>query len=370
MAEEGSGMKTQFQGKRVFLTGHTGFKGSWTSLWLSQMGAQVYGYALDPPTNHNNFTSSQVASRLAADTRADLSDFDQLQTAIDQARPDVILHMAAQPIVNTALADPRSTYQTNVMGTVNLLEAVRVIGRPCHVIVITSDKCYRDLGENRPYKEDDPLGGNDPYSASKGATEVVAHSYRASYFPPASLQEHGISLATARAGNVIGGGDWGACRIVPDLCAAFHRGDMLQLRMPHAIRPWQHVLEPVSGYLHLAAEMIRRPSPRWCQAWNFGPEDESAVTVERLVREFSKAWNGGGWENAIPDEPLRESVYLRLNNSKAKRELGWFPRWSLQETVERTVRWYKRFHLDPSQIMLASCLEDLEAYQETQGILV
>lgn len=356
-------MLEALRGRRVFLTGHTGFKGSWAALWLSRLGARVVGYALDPPTGPSNFVASRVARFLEADHRADLLDADRLAGCLSDASPDVVLHLAAQPLVRAGLADPRGTFATNVLGTVNVLDAVRRRGRPCVVLVVTSDKCYQPIASSEAFREGDPLGGDDPYSASKGAAELVTHAYREGFFPPDRLGDHGVAVATVRAGNVLGGGDWAPDRVATDILEAFARGERVPLRMPNAVRPWQHVLEPLAGYLQLACRMLSQPDGRWCGAWNFGPDAESEVSVAELTAEFARAWGAGGFlvaEDALAD---RETVALRLDSSKARGALGWAPRWSLAEAVRRTVAWRRAYALDPSADASRACLEDIRCYE-------
>src|SRR3984957_20382528 len=275
---------TDFRGKSVLVTGHTGFKGSWLALWLGHLGANVTGYALEPPTIPNHFVAARAADVLVDDFRGDIRDSAMLLDVIRRRQPDAIFHLAAQPIVRASLADPRETFEVNVIGTSALLDAVRIAGAPCAVIVVTSDKCYRNDGQVWGFREIDPLGGHDPYSASKAGAELVVDAYRSSYFPMDRIPDHGVSLVTVRAGNVIGGGDWAVDRIVPDAVRALSAGKDLVVRNPVSTRPWQHVLEPLSGYLTLAARLIDDPDAReWSGAWNFGP----LVTQEATVAELA-----------------------------------------------------------------------------------
>jgi CDP-glucose 4,6-dehydratase len=326
--------------RSVFLTGHTGFKGSWLALWLRAMGAQVHGYALDPATRPSLFDAAQVGERLARDTRADLLDRPALSRALGAARPSVVLHLAAQALVRPGYADPVGTFATNVMGTVHLLDAVRAVDSVQAVVVVTTDKVYDNREWVHPYRENDALGGHDPYSASKGAAEIVAASYRASFFGTAG--GHAARIATARAGNVIGGGDWAPDRLVPDCLQAFGAGRPVQLRYPGAVRPWQHVLEPLSGYLLLAQRLLEPSGAALAKGWNFGPEANGDATVLALAQ--SLAWHWG--EGARVETPgaagqPHEAGQLRLDITQARSELGWRPRWSLDQALAATVAWQR-----------------------------
>ena len=354
------------RGKSVFVTGHTGFKGSWASLWLARLGANVTGYSLEPPTEPSNFAVSGVADVLAGHYQADIRDAANLSAAIEAGRPDVVLHMAAQALVREGYRSPRETFDVNVVGTAGLLDAIRAAGRPCVVILITSDKCYENLETDRGYREDDRLGGQDPYSASKGAQELVAAAYRRSFFPPEQLSRHGVKLATVRAGNVIGGGDWAPDRIVTDIVTALSTGRPVPVRNPGAVRPWQHVLEPLDGYFVLAARMLKSDDPKWCSAWNFGPAGGTAMSVRELVEQFCAAWGEGTWEDCSDPDAPPEAHLLQLNVDKVGRELGWRPRWDVRKAVARTARWYKRFH-EGAPAMHQACEEDIAAYEGSRA---
>jgi CDP-glucose 4,6-dehydratase len=357
------GLENAFRGKSVFLTGHTGFKGSWLALWLHQLGAQVTGYALDPPTRPNHFEVAGVAGTLEEDVRADIRDHEAVDSAFGRCQPDFVFHLAAQPIVRSSLANPRETFDINVVGTASVLDAVRSAGLPCSVVVITSDKCYRNEGQVWGFREDDPLGGHDPYSASKAGTELVVGAYRASYFQPERSAEHGVRLASARAGNVIGGGDWAEDRIVPDAVRALASGTDLLVRNPISTRPWQHVLEPLSGYLELAATLASGDHlERWAQAWNFGPLPTEEATVADLASSIVAAWGSGRWTTPSAALVDVEAKTLRISIDKAISELGWRPRWQLGETVTRTVEWYRRYYRSPHDSMQQHSLADIEAY--------
>jgi CDP-glucose 4,6-dehydratase len=352
-----------FRGKRVFLTGHTGFKGSWLAVWLRRLGASVYGYSLPPPTEPSNYALARVRELLAGETLADIRDRARLAEALSGFGPDVVFHLAAQPLVRESYEKPAETFDVNVMGTASVLDAVRGLGRPCAAVCVTTDKCYENREQVWGYRECDPMGGHDPYSASKGAAEILIASYRRSFFSPGRLAEHGVQLASARAGNVVGGGDWARDRIVTDMVAALCAGRPVPVRNPHAIRPWQHVLEPLSGYLTLAASMLEAPGPKWCEGWNFGPVAGTELPVGRLAEAFVRAWGGGSWEDrSAPGQP-HEATILRLSIEKAGWDLGWRPRWTCEEMVARTARWYKGVLREGADAR-AACEADIEAYGE------
>jgi len=326
-----------WSGKRVFLTGHTGFKGSWLSLWLNAMGAQVTGFALAPPTDPNLFETANVGSGLES-ILADIRDAAAVAAALRTSRAEIVIHMAAQPLVRLSYSEPVATYATNVMGTVHLLDAVRQTDSVRAVVVVSTDKCYENKEWTWGYREIDPMGGHDPYSSSKGCTELVASAYRASFFNPPA--RHRVAVATARAGNVIGGGDWAPDRLIPDMIAAMRDGRPVAIRNPHAIRPWQHVLEPLSGYL-LLAEQLYKHGAKFAEAWNFGPNEDGAQPVQWLANHVTRLWGkGASWELDGTDHP-HESSRLQLDIAKARHQLGWAPRWDLPTALEKTVEWYK-----------------------------
>jgi CDP-glucose 4,6-dehydratase len=342
----------RFRGKRVFVTGHTGFKGSWLSLWLAQLGAEVTGFSLAPPTQPNLFDAAGIATGLT-DLRGDVRDPAALAEALAIARPDFVFHLAAQPLVLDSYTDPAGTFATNVTGSINLLEALRAAGSMASVVMVTTDKVYRNLESGTAFAEDDPLGGHDPYSASKAAMEIAVASWRASFFGS------GPRVATARAGNVIGGGDWSANRIVPDLVRAVATGEVPALRNPAALRPWQHVLEPLAGYLWLGAKLAE--SDRFAEGWNFGPDPADTRSVGELAAALLARWGKpGASTKATPDAP-HEAGLLRLSIEKSRVELGWEPVWDFAATVERSADWYSAAQTDPAQIRKA-CLGDLDAY--------
>ena len=332
-----------FRGKHVFVTGHTGFKGSWLVMLLRRLGAHVTGYSLKPATHPSLFEAAKLRQLVHVHHEADIRDTARLATAVEASRPHVIMHLAAQPLVRLSHRDPLETFSTNVVGTASVLDAVRAMKQPCAVIVVTSDKCYEPNDDGRPHNESDPMGGRDPYSASKGAAELVAAAYRRSYFPPQRLAEHGVQLATVRAGNVIGGGDWADNRIVTDIVGHLVAGKPVPVRNPSAIRPWQHVLEPLSGYLSLAESMLLQPDARWCAGWNFGPPPGSDVTVAELTELFIEAWGSGAWVNAHDPSAVVETHVLRLTIDKAVAELLWRPRLSAREAIRRTASWFRAF---------------------------
>ncbi len=334
-----------FKNKSVLVTGHTGFKGSWLALWLDALGAKVCGYSLPAPKSPNNFRLSKVAGCLERHIEADLRDYRRLEKCLDNTAPDFIFHLAAQSLVRESYRAPLETFEVNIGGTVNLLEAVRESRRPCVVVVITTDKCYENTHKISGYREGDPMGGHDPYSASKGAVEIVAASFRRSFFPPGNLSAHGVRLATARSGNVIGGGDWALDRIIPDCISALIRRKPVNVRNPKAVRPWQHVLEPLSGYLTLAAHLSgTRDGKEYCEAWNFGPSAQSMHPVKDLVEETIKQWGKGSWRDVSDKNAPHEAAYLTLSSEKARRRLGWRNAWNFRQAVEKTVSWYKAWH--------------------------
>ena len=331
-------MVNPWQGRRVFLTGHTGFKGGWLALWLVSRGAKIRGYALDPCTEPNLFTAASVGTALE-DIRGDIRDSRRLTQAINEFAPEVVFHLAAQPLVRRSYADPVGTYAVNVMGTVNVLEAVRTTSSVRAVVCVTTDKCYENREWVWPYRENDPLGGYDPYSSSKACAEIVSAAYRSSFFPTDKLHEHHVAVATARAGNVIGGGDWSEDRLIPDLIRGFETKEPVLVRRPNAIRPWQHILEPLNGYIMLAEQLLAGRAQA-ASSFNFGPRDEDAWPVARVATTVSELWgDGASWvRDAAPT--VHEAHFLRLDASKAYAELGWKPRLSTKEALEWTMSWY------------------------------
>ena len=353
-----------FKGKKVFITGHTGFKGSWLSIWLSKLGAEIYGYSLPPPTSPNNYSESGIAGLLEGETIDDIRNAGALEESIRSAEPDVIFHLAAQPIVRYSYDNPAETFDTNVMGSVYLLDAVRKIGRPVSVIMVTSDKCYENNGQIWGYRENDVVGGQDPYSASKGAAEIAISSYRRSFFDPSKLDRHGIGIASVRAGNVIGGGDWAEDRIIPDAVRALEEGKPLELRNPGAVRPWQHVLESLSGYMTLAGKMMATNDPSLCSAWNFGPYTHDACTVAELMEKFYSEWGEGSVLGSGADDGKKEARFLKLSIEKAIYQLGWQPRWDLDTAIKRTANWYINHAGNPDIGAIDLCYEDIGYYMK------
>ena len=348
-----------WRGKRVFLTGHTGFKGGWQSLWLQSRGAEVHGYALKPPTEPNLFTVARIGEGMASSVIADIRDADNLRKAMQAAHPEIIFHLAAQPLVRNSYTQPTETYAVNVMGTVHLLEAVRATPGVKAVVNVTTDKCYESREWVWGYRESDPMGGFDPYSSSKGCSELVTAAYRRSFF-----EQAGIALASARAGNVIGGGDWASDRLIPDFLRAVDAGEVLKIRSPHAIRPWQHVLEPMSGYFTLA-ERLYMDGDDFAEAWNFGPSDEDVRSVRWIVERLAKMRKDVCWECDDVPQP-HEAHYLKLDSSKARSKLGWYPRWRLGTSLDKTIEWYEAWQSgqDMRSVTLLQISEYLSAVQE------
>ena len=350
-----------WRGKRVFVTGHTGFKGSWLSLWLQQLGAQVTGYALEPPTNPSLFEVAQVAHGMKS-VIGDIRDGTMLTNAMRQAAPDIVIHMAAQPLVRRSYVDPVETYSTNVMGTVHLLEAVRQTPSVRAVVNVTTDKCYENKEWVWGYRENEPMGGFDPYSSSKGCAELVTAAYRQSFFDSSSINHKpSTAVATARAGNVIGGGDWAEDRLIPDILRAIQNGQSVNIRNPHATRPWQHVLEPLSGYLALA-EKLYTQGPAFAEAFNFGPAEEDAKPVQWIVEQLTQQWgDGANWKLDQAAHP-HEAHYLKLDCSKAKMRLDWRPRWALAQSLENIIVWHKAHQRGDDMRELS--LRQIAAFQE------
>lgn len=326
-----------WQNKKVFITGHTGFKGSWLSLWLDSLGADVTGYALEPPTEPSLFNICRL-DEIIHSVRGDVRDLEQLTSAMVKVEPEIVIHMAAQSLVRESYRTPVETYAVNVMGTVNLLESVRKCKGVKAVVNVTTDKCYENKEWVWGYRENEPMGGYDPYSNSKGCSELVTSAYRSSFFNQRDYAVHGVAVASARAGNVIGGGDWAADRLIPDSVRALLKGEKIRIRNPYAIRPWQHVLEPLSGYLILAQSLYEK-GPGFAEGWNFGPSDEDARPVEWIIKRMCEKWgNNSSYEIDKGDHP-HEAHYLKLDCSKAKAGLEWHPRWSLEKAIDSIIEW-------------------------------
>lgn len=349
--------------KCVFVTGHTGFKGSWLSLWLHLLGAKVTGYSLEPPTKPSLYELCEVG-KLVTDIRGDIRSAEALKHHLAQAAPDIVFHMAAQPLVRESYLNPAETYEVNVLGTVNVLEAIRIAvqsGVPVRAFVnVTTDKCYENKEWVWSYRENDRLGGYDPYSNSKACSELVTASYRSSFFSADDYERHGVGIATARAGNVIGGGDWAPDRLIPDCIRSLAQGIPVAIRYPKAVRPWQHVLEPLGGYL-LLAQKLAEHGPHYASGWNFGPDDEDAKSVEWIVRKLCGIWGNGASYVLEGGGHPHEANMLKLDCSKAKAELNWRPRWRIGEALERIVDWTRAYIDNPARAREA-CFRQIEEY--------
>lgn len=343
-----------WQDKKVLITGHTGFKGSWLSLWLTQLGAKVVGYALEPDTNPNLFTLLQLEQDLEHIV-ADVRDFERLKSVIDSQQPEIVFHLAAQPLVRRAYEEPVENYATNVMGTVNLLEALRFNDSVQAIVNVTTDKCYFNDGRKTAYQEDDKLGGYDPYSNSKACSELVSSAYRDSYFKG--------KIATARAGNVIGGGDWSADRLIPDCIMSFIEHKEVNIRYPNAVRPWQHVLESLSGYLCLAQCLYENPN-EYAEAWNFGPDESEIARVEDVVNYLGQHWPGNPtWEVDSQSHP-HEADFLMIASNKSKTRLDWQPRWSVYQALDKVIAWYAAWHA--GEDLRALSLKQIKEFKENK----
>lgn len=330
-----------YHGKTVLITGHTGFKGSWLSIWLNELGAKVVGYSLDPKTEKDNFVLSKIGEKIV-DIRGDICDRKKLERVFQNYKPEFVFHLAAQPLVRLSYMEPVETYEINVMGTVNVLEAIRNCSKTKIGIMITTDKCYHNKEHIWGYKETDPLGGHDPYSSSKGAAEIAINSWRLSYMNPKDFNRHGKAIASVRAGNVIGGGDWAKDRIIPDCIRAIEENKPIEIRNPQAIRPWEFVLEPLSGYLLLSEKMYSEPT-RYSEAWNFGPDNNSIVPVWDIAAKVIGNYGIGQLKDVSNSNEFHEARLLALDTSKARFKLGWKPTLNIDETIELTVEWYKSY---------------------------
>ena len=350
-----------FKNKNVLITGHTGFKGGWLALWLSYLGAEVYGYSLPSPFSPSLYETLQL-EKVIHNEEGDVRDGKKILNLVSRIEPDIIFHLAAQSLVGESYVSPMQTVQTNVMGTVNLMEAVRISGVNTAVVIVTSDKCYQNKEWLHGYREEDPLGGYDPYSASKGAAEILVSSWRNSFFHPERIRQHGVRIATARAGNVIGGGDWSMDRIVPDCMRALMNEDVIAVRNPLATRPWQHVLEPLSGYLLLASKLMQDSTGEYCQAFNFGPTVQSNKNVKELVEKIIHFWGEGAWAHIPPPIEQHEASLLHLSIDKAYHQLHWSPKWNFDETILKTVEWYKTSQTSPATLRDFT-IRQIESYQ-------
>ena len=348
-----------YKGKRVLVTGHTGFKGSWLSIWLHELGAEVVGVANEPFSERDNFVLSGIGSKILADIRADIRDGQRMKEILAEYQPEIVFHLAAQPLVRLSYEIPVETYETNVMGTINIMEAIRATKSVKVGVMITTDKCYDNNETLEGYVETDPFGGYDPYSSSKGACEVAIQSWRRSFFNPADYgTKHTVSLASVRAGNVIGGGDWAKDRIIPDCIRALEDGRVIDIRSPKAVRPWEHVLEPLSGYVMLAQKMWNEPTV-YCEGWNFGPEAEGVSTVWEVATEVIKNYGSGELKDCSDSDVVHEAKLLMLNINKAKTRLDWKPRMNMPQCMLLVVDWYKRYK---SEDVYQLCVEEINKF--------
>jgi len=347
-----------WRGKKVFITGHTGFKGSWLCLWLYLLKADITGFALKPPTNPNLFGLCKI-DKLTTSITSDVRDYKSLAKAIKAVRPDIIIHMAAQSLVRESYKNPVDTYSINVMGTVNLFEAVRNTDGVKAVINVTTDKCYENREWFWGYRENEPMGGYDPYSNSKACSELITSAYRNSFFNPKNYNSHGVGIASVRSGNVIGGGDWSADRLMPDCVRALLDKKRIVLRNPNAVRPWQHVLEPLSGYLLLAQKLYNN-GPKYSEGWNFGPDEGDAKPVEWIVKKICEKWGQNASYKIDKGEHPHEAHYLKLDCSKAKEKLGWYPRWNLEKAIDSVIEWTQAYQ--ENKDVIKACLKQIEEY--------
>ena len=350
-----------YKGKKVLITGHTGFKGSWLSIWLHELGAEVVGVALDPSSDKDNFVLSDIGSKIKADIRTDIRFAQKIKEIFIRYQPEIVFHLAAQPLVRLSYEQPVETYEANVMGTIHVMEAIRVTRSVKVAVMITTDKCYENKEQLQGYKESDPFGGYDPYSSSKGACEIAIQSWRKSFFNPKDYgKKHIVSLASVRAGNVIGGGDWAKDRIIPDCIRALEAGEVIDIRSPRAVRPWEHVLEPLSGYMMLAQKMWDNPT-KYCEGWNFGPEDDSVSTVWEVAAELVKNFGFGELKDSSELNAVHEARFLMLDINKAKIHLGWKPRLNMQQCITLVADWYKRYKTDNVYNL---CIEEINKFLE------
>lgn len=353
-------MDTGFwKGKTVLITGHTGFKGSWLAIWLHKLGANVIGYALDPYTDQDNFVLSDIGAKIV-DIRADILDMNTLRETFERYQPEIIFHLAAQPLVIQSYESPRDTYEINVMGTMNVLECIRFTSSSKTGIMITTDKCYQNREQIYGYRETDRFGGYDPYSSSKACAEILIESYRNSFFNSEKLDQHGKAIASVRAGNVIGGGDWAKNRIVPDCIQALQHNQAIKVRSPKAVRPWEHVLEPLSGYMLLAERLYQNPK-QYSGGWNFGPEYKAFTNVGEIVKKIVECYGKGEMIDVSEDDCFHEAKLLFLDITKAKLLLGWTPKMNIDQTIEMTVEWYRRYQ---ETEVYALCVKQIEEFDK------
>jgi CDP-glucose 4,6-dehydratase len=352
-----------YKKRKVLITGHTGFKGSWLAIWLKELGADVVGYSLAPPSEPNNFEATKLREKVTH-IHGDIRDLDRLMETFKKYQPEFVFHLAAQPIVRLSYNDPKLTFDTNVGGSVNVFEAVRKTPGVKVLVNITSDKCYENREWLWGYRENDPMGGHDPYSASKGCSELVFGAYLKSFFSQSATQNRAIGAASARAGNVIGGGDWGADRLVPDCIRALSRHQAIGIRSPQAVRPWQHVLEPLGGYLLLGAALWQDPQ-RYSGAWNFGPDDGSHLTVAEMADRLVKYWGDGSWNDLSDPQALHEANLLKLNCDKAHAELHWHSALTIDECLQMTADWYKKYYMENQNAdVYAFCVSQINSYMD------
>jgi CDP-glucose 4,6-dehydratase len=347
-----------WEGKKVLITGHTGFKGSWLSIWLKYLGAEVIGISLDPPTEISLYKQANVAKGMLS-LREDIRNGSAIKRIFKEHKPQIIFHLAAQALVRYSYEEPVETYEVNVIGTLNILEAIRSIDTVQAAVMATTDKCYKNEENKHAYSETDTLGGHDPYSSSKAAAELLIASYRDSFYPKIQLENHNTAIATVRAGNVIGGGDWAQDRLIPDIIRAFTEGYELEIRNPDAVRPWQHVLDPLSGYIQLA-ELLATRGNDFAEAWNFGPDSEDEYTVNWIVEQMAKSWGKDAKWKVDKDNHPHEANYLKLNCKKANNNLNWFPKWNLSQSLKKIIEWHK-----PENSMYSInqiCLSQIDEY--------
>lgn len=353
-----------WKGKKVLITGHTGFKGGWLSLWLQSLGADLVGISLDPPTSPSLYEEADVGAGMIS-LREDIRNLEQMKSMISKHQPEIVFHLAAQPLVRYSYSEPVETYATNVMGTLNVLEAIRSAQSVRAAVMITTDKCYENQEWEWGYRENEPMGGHDPYSSSKGCAELLIASYRNSYFPADSFEQHKTALASVRAGNVIGGGDWAEDRLIPDIIRSVEVEEAVRIRNPNATRPWQHVLEPLAGYIELAEKLVNEGSS-WAEGWNFGPREEDARPVGWIVKEMARLWGEGAQWKVNEGYHPHEANYLKLDCSKAHSRLDWWPKWGLDEALSRIVSWHKAFNDGTTARTL--CLKQIEDYMNSNRL--
>jgi CDP-glucose 4,6-dehydratase len=348
-----------YKNKNVLVTGHTGFKGSWLTIWLLSLGANVIGYSLDPKRNEDNFVKANIKDKIV-DIRGDIRNVDKLKKVFEIYKPEIVFHLAAQPLVRYSYANPKYTYDVNILGTVNILECIRECEETKIGIIITSDKCYKNNEWVWGYRENDRMGGYDPYSSSKSCVELIVSSYQNSFFNPEKFDKHGKLIASVRAGNVIGGGDWSEDRLIPDCIKALQKGKKITIRSPYSIRPWQHVLEPLSGYLLVGAKLVS-DGIQYANAWNFGPEYRNMINVLEIVEKVVNGWGSGNYSIENNKNNFHEAKLLSLDINKAKYYLQWYPRWGIDKTIEKIIEWYKNYE---NVDVYDMCIKQIEEYCE------